>query len=667
MTPPPPTGRLASSVAAALLGALTLLGSTMPLPAGAAEAGGSITLVGQSPWVDSLGVLAIDLRVTGSVDEGLLTFRLHESIGASGLLGGVQVEGESLPDPVGSPVTFPLADHLGAGGVASLELDIGPGNDLPTNPGSVHPLSILLTTLDGELLDRVHTMVLHLPDGRPPFPLLTALVIEITGPPPLQSDGANRIDPDTVRSLRSVVNALVDHPLVAADLRMPPATVVALAQSGDAAHARLLDDLIGVIGGGIRLASSPFVTADPEAWRQAERPDIYRDILDHGDLALADELGTTPDRSIVHLPPTGIDETLDLLSHLGSQRFIVGADHLDPRPDDLATMTQPVRLRGASGSPFTALVIDPDLSEHLVGPDGPVAAVQHLLADLAVRSWTEPVIPRQTVITISDPSALDAHLLDVLLGGLEEAPFVDLAPLPVLFSSIATLDPDTIPLKTLWPEPVASATAKVRDRGLVEITIEAYQSLVGGRRPEIAHLNDLLEATAAAELDTGQGEPYLRAVYDAVLVVLDAFEAPDDQNVRLTSRRATVPFTVDNGLSVPVHVRMHLESDGRLDFPDGDTLDATLSPGTNRISILVEARTSGDARLQITVRSPDPSELLQLQSSTLLVRSTQLSGVGVFLLAGALLVLGVWWFRSARNGRPNPSDDYAAPNPGEDP
>ena len=99
MTPPPPTGRLASSVAAALLGALTLLGSTMPLPAGAAEAGGSITLIGQSPWVDSLGVLAIDLRVTGSVDEGLLTFRLHESVGASGLLGEVHVDGEALPDP----------------------------------------------------------------------------------------------------------------------------------------------------------------------------------------------------------------------------------------------------------------------------------------------------------------------------------------------------------------------------------------------------------------------------------------------------------------------------------------------------------------------------------------------------------------------------------------
>ena len=261
----------------------------------------------------------------------------------------------------------------------------------------------------------------------------------------------------------------------------------------------------------------------------------------------------------------------------------------------------------------------------------------------------------------------DGHLLDVLFGGLEEAPFVDLAPLPVVFNSISTLDPDTIPLEALWPEPVTSAAAKVRDRGLVEVTIEAYESLVGGRRPEIAHLDDLLEATAAAELDTGQGEPYLRAVYDAIVEVLDAFEAPGDQNVRLTSRRATVPFTIENGLSVPVRVRLHLESDGRLDFPDGDTLDATLSPGSNRIPILVEARTSGDARLQVTVRSPDPSELLQLQSSTLLVRSTQLSGVGVLLLAGALLVLGAWWFRSVRNGRPAPSDDYAAPDPGEDP
>ncbi len=664
MTHTATTGRLAAAVTTALFATIALF--VLFLPGVGAEAGGSITLVGQSPWIDDRDVLTIDLRITGSIDEGLLTFRLHEAVGSDGLLPDMYLDGDELPVPVGSPVTAQLADHLGAGGVASLELDVGPESALPMRAGSVQPLSIQLTTPDGTLLDQVHTMVIRLPDGRLPFPILTSLSIELTGPPPLQADGTSDLDPDTVRSLRAVVNAVADHPLVSADLRLPPATVVALAQSSDATHLQLLDDLIAVIGGGIRLASSPFVTADPEAWRQANRPDIYRDVLDHGDLALADELGTTPNRSIVHLQPTGIAETLDLLSHLGSQRFIVDADHLEPRPSTLDALTQPVRLRGAGGTPFTALIVDPQLVDHLLGPDGAVAAVQHLLGDLALRSWAEPVVPRLAVIVVADPLTLDGFLLDVLLGALEAAPFVDLAPLPAVFTSLATLDPETIAEVTFWPEAATPTAAKVRDRGLVEVTIDAYESLVGGQRPEIAHLADLLEATAAAEISSEQGEPYLRAVYDSVLQVLESFDAPDNQNVRLTSRRATVPYTVDNGLTMPVRVRLHLESDGRLDFPDGDTLEVTLNPGSNRIPILVEAKTSGDARLQVTVRSPDDAELLQLQSSLLLVRSTQLSGVGVFLLAGALLVLGVWWSRSARKGSHVSSDDYAAPNPGED-
>ena len=121
------------------------------------------------------------------------------------------------------------------------------------------------------------------------------------------------------------------------------------------------------LGGGVRLASGPYVTADPEAWRQAGRLDVYRDLVDHGDLALADHLGTTPDRAIARLPATGTAETLDALSLQGSQRFLVDADHLDPRPDHLDDLTQPVRLRGDAGSPFTALVVDPTLEQSILG------------------------------------------------------------------------------------------------------------------------------------------------------------------------------------------------------------------------------------------------------------------------------------------------------------
>ena len=65
----------------------------------------------------------------------------------------------------------------------------------------------------------------------------------------------------------------------------------------------------------------------------------------------------------------------------------------------------------------------------------------------------------------------------------------------------------------LWPEPVITVTEKVRDRGLVEVTIEAYEALLGGSRPEVTHLEDLLETTVATEITPEEGAPYHRAVY----------------------------------------------------------------------------------------------------------------------------------------------------------
>ena len=150
---------------------------------------------------------------------------------------------------------------------------------------------------------------------------------------------------------------------------------------------------------------------------------------------------------------------------------------------------------------------------------------------------------------------------------------------------------------------------------------------------------------------------YLTAVYTAVSDVLSAFTTPADQSVRLTGRRADIPFSVHNGLSTDARVVLVLQSDGRLEFPEGAVLPVVLTPGNNRIAIPVQARTSGDARLQVTVRSPDDTQLLQLQSAHLTVRTTSLSGVGVLLFVGAIVVLAIWWVRAARvrSGRPEES------------
>jgi hypothetical protein len=61
------TGRLAAAVTTALFATIALF--VLFLPGVGAEAGGSITLVGQSPWIDDRDVLTIDLRITGSIDE----------------------------------------------------------------------------------------------------------------------------------------------------------------------------------------------------------------------------------------------------------------------------------------------------------------------------------------------------------------------------------------------------------------------------------------------------------------------------------------------------------------------------------------------------------------------------------------------------------------------
>ena len=172
--------------------------------------------------------------------------------------------------------------------------------------------------------------------------------------------------------------------------------------------------------------------------------------------------------------------------------------------------------------------------------------------------------------------------------------------------------------------------------------------MLGGPHPDAAALNDLLEVTAAAELDGDAMGAYLSAVYATVSGVLDAFTTPSDQSVRLTARRADLPFTIHNGLNTDARVVLVLQSDGRIDFPDGDVIEAVLVPGRNRIAVPVRARTSGDARLQVTVRSPDDARLLQLRSTQLMVRTTSLPGVGVALFVGALAVLAIWWVRSAR-------------------
>ena len=628
-------------VAASLIAVAVLL----PGAAGAQPDSASVSLVAQSPWVEAGGQVTVELRVSGEIDGTFLELQFLEAIDRKGLL---ELGEGVLPGPVGDLIRRPIADHLNAAGVVSLEFDARPATGLVRGQGIVHPLAVTLLTTGGTELDHLITPVVHLPTVPQDRALMVALGFNVTGPPPLQADGSTKLDERTVRDLRALADAVGDHPSVPVDVRLPPATIVGLSRSVELADASLLAALERAVDRSLHVAATPYVTADPEAWRQADRADVFSDLLDHGELVLAERLRTEPTREVALLPPTAVPATLDLLHRLGSNRFVVSGSRLDPRPTDEGSLVRPIWLPGTDGSIYPALVADPHLANHLADTRGAVSAVQHLMADLALLSWAGSTEPAGVVVIVPPGLSFDGLMLDLLLGALDTAPFLEPTTLSSMFDTLIGSRLDTGRVHDMWPDAVVGVSRRATDRSLAEVTVAAYSALLGGPHPAAAHLSDLLEVTAAAELDNDAMSPYLAAVYAKVTEVLSGFSTPDDQNVRLTSRRADVPFTIENLLGSRAHVLLVLQSDGRLDFPDGPTLPALLEPGTNRIPIPVEARTSGGAQLQVTVRSPDDARLLQLESTRMLVRTTRLSGVGILLFVGAVAVLAVWWFRSTR-------------------
>ena len=613
--------------------------------AGAAGESGGLTLVGQSPWVID-GPQSIDVRISGSNEQGALVFQLGEAVDHDGL----HHPDDATWTPVGGAVVVPLAGQLDASGVVSTELTIGPDADLHLSADTVALLEIRLIDGDGMVVDALTTPVIRL-SADPPAAVRTSLSIRIAGPPPLQPDGSLSFDEATLAHLRALADASGAHPGVPVDAQLPPATIVALARSGEMAHAELIADLEAAAAASLHLRSAPFVTVDPEAWRQFDDGDVYRDLLDHGDAVLADHLGGSVDRTVTTFEPTASAGTVGLLVQLGSTAFIVDSGHLmSHSADAVDTGPGPVLIRDDADRLHPAIVVDAGLVAHLSADAGPVAAVQNLLADLALSGWhgpTDAMVP----LVVDAEVGFDTQLLDVLLDVLDDAPFIDLVPVADMFAHGADPTADGTAGYELWPDAVVPITERAVDRLHVDRLVDAYETIRGGADPDIAALRMLVETLAASELDETQAAGYMDAIHLEMAAVADLFQGAENQNLRLTTRHAEVPFTIDNGLDVPAAVLFELTSDGRLEFPDGPSMAVTLQPGTNRVPISIEARASGDARLHITVRSPDPGGLLLLETAQVTVRTTKLSGVGVLLLVAALVVLVVWWVRSARARR----------------
>ncbi|HJR25418.1 MAG TPA: DUF6049 family protein, partial [Acidimicrobiales bacterium] len=176
----------------------------------------------------------------------------------------------------------------------------------------------------------------------------------------------------------------------------------------------------------------------------------------------------------------------------------------------------------------------------------------------------------------------------------------------------------------------------------------SVEAMVGPSAPSLAELDaHLLRSQTAGLSDDGRRRE-IAAADGSVEDLAEAIATPDTATITLTAREGTVPLTIRNDTGGSVEVRVRLRSP-KLELPEGDTFSLTLAGPTNRLDIPVRTRASGSFPFDVEVTSPDGR--VELASTRYSVRSTAVSGVGLFLSIGAGLFLVVWWARHWREHR----------------
>jgi len=287
--------------------------------------------------------------------------------------------------------------------------------------------------------------------------------------------------------------------------------------------------------------------------------------------------------------------------------------------------------------PLLGLEVEAELGT-LIEERGSADARLRLMEELLVRHHVAPSRPRALALVLGRD--IEPSVGADVIRQLSDEPLVRL------------VGPDDI---TIEP----SGTARVPSRDAVPV-VEAAEA--------IERLTGQLAAVASSSLEPGFAEPLSRATLG--LASADPDERPDritaierlldrerpdvvirsGQQLRLTSRQATLPLQVTNQGERPTLVRIEINTTRLelLDVPE-QGLEVELSPGSNTVDLDVRLRGSGGFTAEVLVTTADGSEMLD--EGRLEIDSTVVSGVGWVISGVALLVLLAWWARDLKRSQ----------------
>jgi hypothetical protein len=674
-----------------LLAAVTIVASaaaTTAMSAGAQTAAPSFALAAQSSWVTPDGLFVMRFQTANVPPGSQVVLTVHDPV-RSRTAFDESVSGGTLPPSrcCGSPFPF---DALPADPATGQRVLVYPTTSIPDS--GVYPLEVDLRNANDESLSHFVTHVVVAPvgaDSKLTFgePLQVAWVWPLRADPAYIERSPSTVNPSTLRDLQPSgrlgrqANQLAANTEVPLTLAPSPETLDAWSTLS-AKFPQLAGGAAAIRSAGLRnqVLTGPFVPLDLPSIFRSDLNDVLTPERVRGTSTLETFLGAQLPDSGTALPGPLDQQSLQFLQSASVRRLVVEGTQLTSANEKF-TPAHPYRLETVPGDDSSAVTVaasDPGLEEFLTGNDPPALRAAHLLAGLALIAGEQPSITRG--ITLINPDRWDADdtFVAAMLAGFRNNPLLHPNTVAGLLAAVppATVDgePDGAPVyRQLAPydAPPAPVTAKEYQRATNDR--QGLADLVGTTSPQTARADRALASVVSADWQNPAGRFAAGELLGSIRTSLDTVRTQIGAQVRLqqpgtitiTSSKAQIPISFQNVSNASVVVHLKLESD-RLLFPDGAEQDVTLPPSrSTTVRVAVETRGSGRSPVQLTVTTANG---VPVGSTRITVRSTFVSGVGVFLTVGAIVFLAIWWGwdihrrRKRRSQSHHPSFPVATPS-----
>jgi hypothetical protein len=660
--------RLSAAVAAAALVVSSAVVATAvgTAPATAQAAAPTFVLAAQSPWVAPGAGFTMSFDAANVPPGAEVAVTVHDALQSRTAFDS-SIKGENLP-PTRDRPTFRFDE---------LPVDPATGHRVLTLPGlggnGVFPLEVDLRSPADESLAHFVTHAVVAPVGADGA-LTVGKALNVAWVWPLQAEPAYVAGPVPLNEAtlddlqlrgrlgRQAVQLLsnTDVPLT---LAPSPETLEAWAAIGkESPELKAGADSVrsAATSGRNQVLAGPFVPLDLPSIVHGNLQDVVTSgagtrpgELTRGVATLEQFLGAHVDSGTA-LPGHLDSASLGILQSASVRQLVVDGDALVP-VNEKYTPAHPYKLQtpgGDDSTAFTVLATDDGLEQFLTGDEPPALRAAHLLAGLALVAGEQPSIERG--VTIANPAQWDADdtFVRAVLAGLRNNPL--LAPttvegllqrVPVATTDSADEAPVFRQLEPYSPPnpPVTAAqyAEGVHNRDAVEELVKSPND--GKVQNADRALATSLASAWANPAGRKKAAALLGSISDSVRSVLEQVEVQPQSTITITSSKAEIPISFRNNGADDITVELTLESD-KLLFPEGNTREVTL-PGKHNttVRVAIETRGSGTTPVRMTVTTAGGLAIGPSEGTTIKVRSSFVSGVGVFLTVGAIVFLVVWW------------------------